>query len=135
MNKIGLQDIFNAAWQAFIVEDRPPGLTDKGDCAYRTDDGRACAVGLCLPDDHEATKSGMIFANVVEEWPELFDETLIAMADDDEESYRLNDFQDRMHDELINRHTRTWGLTKTERAARYREVARHYGLTVPAEAA
>lgn len=28
-----------------------PAVSDEGVCVYRTDDGRACAVGLLIPDD------------------------------------------------------------------------------------
>ena len=57
---ITLQQVFNRAWQAFIVEGKPPA-TKNGQCTYRFsrigDKGPAvrecskCAIGLALADD------------------------------------------------------------------------------------
>lgn len=73
--RITFQDIFDAAWQAFIVEDRPPGVTKDAAgytaCRYLTDDGRKCAVGLVIPDGHPAQKHSGPFENIVTMYPEL----------------------------------------------------------------
>lgn len=49
------QEIFDAAWQAFVVEQRPASRKfskdiNKYECQYRDPDGNRCAVGLCIPD-------------------------------------------------------------------------------------
>lgn len=57
---ITLQQVFNLAWQAFIVEGKPPAI-ENGQCTYRVsrigDEDPAlracskCAIGLALADD------------------------------------------------------------------------------------
>jgi hypothetical protein len=121
MSKITLQDIFNAAWQAFIVEDRKPAFENLS-CRYLTDDGRRCAVGLCIPDGHPAQLLAMSFDQLALDYPELFD-----VPDDCD----LDTFQNALHDELIVYESGEWFLSKAEREQAYRLIAAQYNLTVP----
>ena len=50
------QEIFDKAWQAFVVEQRPASVCydsdgDLDSCLYRDPNGNRCAIGLCIPDD------------------------------------------------------------------------------------
>jgi hypothetical protein len=129
---ITLQQIFDAAWQAFIVEGKPPAV-EYGSCSYLTPDGRKCAVGLTLPEGHECQSDSLRFADLVNGYPELFDAVIRHASDE-----RLNEFQGDLHDELITksaatdqRLSDTWQHSVEERAALYRDVAMKHGLTVP----
>lgn len=122
--KITLQQIIDAAWQKFIVEDAPPALAADGRCVYRTEDGRACAVGLCIPDDSPATGYQGGLSSLSEDMPELFDNSVLELA-----GYRLSSFQSSLHDGLCG--ADGWQVTRDERAERYRAVAKSYGLTLP----
>lgn len=124
---ITLQQIFNAAWQAFIVENKPPAYNIRnGACCYLTEDGRKCAVGLVLPDGHEAQRYGCAFNGLVNVHPTLFDTNIRRMDMQD-----LNNFQCELHDGLICDETGEWNKTLEERKEWYRGVAAKYNLTVP----
>ena len=128
MGKITVQQIFDAAWQKFIVEGAPPAL-HAGFCAYRTPDGRACAVGLCLPDGHPSTRSGDAFDDLIEAYPELFAPDVLALSGESAER-----FQRWLHDGHVDTYSGTWRNSINERAQAYRQVAKEYGLTVPESA-
>lgn len=128
--KISLQDIFDAAWQAFIVEDRPPAIGYNGACKYLTEDGKKCAVGLVLPDGHPAQGSGCLFNGLVKGYPDLWDDDVLALCDQNS-NRQLAKFQWWLHDNMCNRGG--WTQSKPEREAIYRQVAFDYGLTVPGE--
>lgn len=129
-----LQRIFNAAWQHFIVEDNPPAIIKQKDedgemeksCAYLTPEGNKCAVGLCIPDGHEAqTRNGYAFSDIVKHYPELFPD-LVGV-----ENGKLDLFQGDLHDTLVNFSTGKWRFAKEGRKTRYLAVAKSYGLIVP----
>ena len=123
--KITLQDIFNAAWQAFIVEDRP-AASEKGACSYLTSDGRKCAVGLVIPDGHPAQVKPGTWNNWVHEYPDLFDASVLQMS-----KHSLFEFQRHLHDSMVS--GGTWGFNQEERKGVYRLVASDYNLTIPGE--
>lgn len=130
---ITLQQIFNAAWQAFIVEGQAPGVVNIGydddyyECRYRTPDGRACAVGLCLPAGHPAAgKEDVNFGSIVDYWPELFDEQIQGMGHDG-----LDSFQHGLHDSMVDTDTGEWDCSVEEREKKYRRIAKQFGLEVP----
>jgi hypothetical protein len=135
LKKITLQDIFDKAWQAFIIEDKPPAVefdSDKGKycCRYLTPDGKKCAIGLSLPDHHEAQDSIGNFGAVIIEYQELFDTALVSKVA--KEGYlRLANFQGRLHDDLINKQTGEWRYDLEERKQRYIAVAKEYDLIIP----
>jgi hypothetical protein len=127
---ISLQDIFNAAWQAFIVEDKPPAADEHG-CNYLSKTGNKCAVGLCLPDGHSAQQCPGSFSILVERHPSLFDAQVKSLS-----TLQLNDFQASLHDSLLGKYdpvsgTRGWAGKARVRAAIYRVVAKAYNLTIP----
>lgn len=128
---ISLQDIFNAAWQAFIVENRPPAtevVAGRTSCRYLTEEGRKCAVGLCIPDGHEAQGVEAEFSRVVREYPELWDTALLDMPHS-----QLDRFQRWLHDDYTEPHVEGWSMSLDERREAYRYVASMYDLTIPGE--
>lgn len=127
--KITLQKIFDLAWEHFIVGDGMPALEHfANDCCYLTGDGKKCAVGLALPDGHEVQDSIFAFHEIVEEYPELFDDSVRMTSEAD-----LQQFQDKLHDALVDGDTRGWLFSKPERRQKYIKVAERFGLTVPGD--
>jgi len=134
--KITLQMIFDKAWQAFIVEDRPPAAEFDEDearytCLYSTEDGRRCAVGLALPDSVVTALAGKMvtFGRLVhyyEYCQHIFDDSVTTLAED-----LLTDFQDQLHDDLQEKSV--WKYSTDERKERYKDIAVEYGLTIPGE--
>lgn len=118
-----LQKIFNAAWNRFIVNDNPPSATVWG-CKYLTPDGRKCAIGLCIPEGHEAQYYIGSFSNLLYNYSDLFPD-LIDMDDE-----YLNEFQERLHDNL-RCGTHGWKFNKEEMKNEYLAVAEDYNLTIP----
>lgn len=129
MEKISIQSIFNAAWQAFIVEGKPPSADDMGSCKYRGPNGGMCAVGLCLPDGvaRRADKSAMTLAAVVRRWPDLFVDELVDLASDDESA--LTRIQLNLHDTLQSEGQ--WEYSPSQLRARYERFAKKHNLTIP----
>lgn len=125
---ISLQDIFDAAWQKFIVEDAPPAVSAQGCCSYLTEDGRKCAVGLCIPDGHKAqTIKDIGFSGLVHPFPELWADDVMGLT-----FTALDIFQNSLHDAHTN-YTGDWTSSKENREQAYRKVAQDYGLTIPGE--
>lgn len=126
------QRVFDAAWQAFIVEDKLPAAEPtEGRCMYLTEDGRKCAIGLCIPDGHPAQAgppSGV--SGLARSYPGLFPVDL-------EVQEELRVLQYALHDGLIvtnaNDLSVRWRYDKTEREVDYRCVAKKLGLTIPGE--
>lgn len=123
--KITLQDIFNAAWQAFIVEDRP-AASENNSCSYLTSDGRKCAVGLVIPDGHPAQTEPKTWDTFVCDYPELFDEEILQMS-----KGALACFQRQLHDRMVD--DDEWSFSVEGRRTAYRLAARDYNLTIPGE--
>ena len=44
------QQVFDKVWNYFVVEKHEPA-TNCGDCYYRTEEGRKCAIGIFIPDE------------------------------------------------------------------------------------
>lgn len=121
--KITLQDIFNKAWEHFIVGDgKPAWSTEENRCMYLDEYGNKCAVGLCIPDGHPAQKKAAGLRPLLIEYPELFDI---------KESELANNFQNKLHDDLIDC-CGAWIYDKQEMRNKYIQVAEQYGLTIPA---
>lgn len=125
-----LQRIFNTAWQKFIIEDSPPALeysTEKKTyvCRYLTNDNRKCAIGLCIPEGHEAQKSKLYFSGLIREFKSLFPDLVNFSVS------TLNSFQIDLHDSMVNFTTGKWAYTKVERIEKYLSVAKEYNLEVP----
>lgn len=144
MNRVTLQDIFNAAWQAFIIEDRPPAqeFVGKDDeyasnysCRYLTTDGRKCAVGLCIPDGHPFQNSRSTFDDLVEEDREKYEDLSESCVFDtslyQKPAYLLREFQADLHDHLCL--NGRWKYPVERRKEIYRGVANRFKLTIPGE--
>ena len=127
---ITFQDIFNAAWEEFIIKDNPPAVEPTKysySCKYLTKDGRKCAIGLCLPtnlDTKGTNNSNMdvTFGELIVRYPDLFD---------CKSSTDATDFQKDLHDDLVNMKTGQWNYTKDARKQNYINVARKFNLTIP----
>lgn len=117
---ITTQQIFDAAWQKFIIEDAPPASNPNGGCSYLTSDGRKCAVGLCLPDGHKAQESGLFMNELVDNYPELFDPHI------------ETDIQNLLHDYLVNTNNGEWLYPLKKRMEIYLRVAEQFNLAIPA---
>lgn len=137
---INLQKIFDTAWQAFIIERKPPAQEYCGDgiwrCRYKTSDGRKCAIGLVIPDGHPYQAEDTDFARLlffekhnVFNRPRIFDDKLIEMLDNPRLSAEVCHLQSELHDSLINRGV--WRYDKEIMKEMYREVAQVWNLTVP----
>lgn len=125
-DKITLQKIFDLAWDHFIVGDGKPAVDRIRGCCYRTDQGHKCAVGLALPDGHESQNCVGSMPWLVNDYPELFDSSVV-----NSKAAYLEHFQARLHDDLIV--LGDWQYDKAIRREKYLEVAKDYGLTVPGE--
>ena len=120
---ITLQHIFNLAVTEFLVNDAPPAVEDES-CRYITSDGRKCAVGLALPDRHQAQLCRQGFPAIAHDYPELFDKDVHCCSVDG-----LRYFQSMLHDEL--QHSGKWEMTKEARARKYKQVAKGFNLNLP----
>lgn len=134
---ITLQQIFDAAWQAFIIEDNPPSMatgphsagTDPLSCAYSDGKGGHCAIGLVLPEDVCSAFEDTTFSVIVKDSAtDLFDSSVYDMTD-----IKLDNFQQKLHDHLCESAggVPTWSVSKEQRRAAYVNVASEYELTVP----
>lgn len=130
MSKITLQHIFNLAWQKFIIEDALPAV-EKGRvfqlfiCAYLTEDGRKCGVGLALPENHPTQGYSGPFSDLYYEYIDLFD------IPQQHLELGITKFQFLLHDDLIDKEKGVWLLPVQTREFVYRGVAQFYGLTIP----
>ena len=128
MNKLSLQDIFNAAWQRFVVETGKPAMYN-GNCQYVTNTSEMCAVGCALPNEllKEIVKehlNGAPFSGIVSTYPEYFDDSIF-----DYSGNVLNEFQACLHDNIESflgdvEH-------KEEVKAIYTKVAQRFNLNIP----
>lgn len=129
MNKITLQQIFDAAFQAFIIEDRPPCVGSSGACLYHGPDNTHCAVGLVLPP--EITNPEGTFTSLIDQYSEFFEKDLFKMTEEE-----LDNFQQALHDDLclrdeIGKVQPKWALNTRQRLTVYKIIAKAYNLTVP----
>lgn len=121
------QEIITKVWEHMAKQRVQAYDAIKGHCAYRTRDGKACAVG-CLLDDATAEKLDQLdtlaIRYIVEEHPDIVPEWVV------ENVYLLEEMQDA-HD------TRPplgedW---YTEFKTRVQAIALRYGCEVPGEIA
>lgn len=124
MKPITLQDIWNAGWQKFVIEQAPLAYDhSEGKCFYRTKDDHKCVVGLVLPETdpnyREIIKDNCAFYTVVSRYSYLFDDSVFQLMEDE-----CNNFQKCLHDSLTDK-------SQNERKTKYLEVAKRYNLTLP----
>lgn len=126
--KITLQMIFDAGWQAFVVEKQKPAYKN-GKCCYLTSDGRRCVVGLALPDDVAQTLKDveMSFSELLSDYEDLFADSLLAI-----ERSHLEYFQDSLHDNQVDGETEDWKNHDYLRPT-YLRIARYFDLKIPEE--
>lgn len=143
MKKITLQDIFNAAWQAFIIENKPPSqeLNEDGfyTCKYLTSNKRKCVIGLCLPDGHnyqnfkKSFYDLVVYDKSVKEEDQIFDKSIHTLLNTSHInnlfSNSLNVFQASLHDMLCA--NCEWLYSNSQRKQKYKQVAKEYNLTIP----
>lgn len=118
MHTITLQDIFDAAWQAFVVEMKPKSENvNSNTCLYRSPEGHKCAIGLCIPDElynekfeGDAPGSGAFSTSGI--WFQ--------------EPDTCADLQYELHDSLPLDF-----MSQEERAEHYRSVAHRFDLNIP----
>lgn len=123
---IKTQDIFNAAWNHFIINEAPPAVDVEGSdgfnggtCKYLTPDGRKCAIGLCLPDNHPSQKAKGNVSRLTKDYPDI----------EFEDIHEANMLQKFLHDWLVTRDQ--WSRSLEKRKAEYLRIAALYNLTVP----
>jgi hypothetical protein len=129
-NPITAQMIFNAAWQRFIIEQAPPavhkpipseGYSNRYLCSYLTEDGKKCAVGLCIPDGHPIQQCNTaLFYLIAGQYNHLFN-----LKESE------NTLQFELHDSLVNSNTGEWTHSLLYRKQAYIEVAKKFSLKVP----
>lgn len=139
--KITLQAIFDAAWEAFIVNDNPPAV-EYDYCAYCTTDGRRCAIGLAMTDEQLAIVKEFIeqqvnsnqqpgIDTIIKLYHEWFDLSCAATRGAAASKFRYA--QISLHDGLLDLNTSKF-LSKDIRIKSYLNFANIFGLTVPANA-
>lgn len=155
-DKITMQKVFDAAWDAFVIKGRSPAVTkEDGICTYRDSNGNRCAVGLVMTDEQidiivqetYSSYAGCIASvrTIIEMYPEWFDvpDELInlgrLMALDSRfmayASY-FRHLQNELHDGLVKLSKDANGYSAAfpeDLESKYREVAIAYNLTIPGE--
>lgn len=135
---INLQKIFDTAWQAFIIERKPPAQ-DGYVCKYKTEDGRRCAIGLSIPDGHSYEKLEMSFGDLLYHEYELiqrnscdellFDYALVELSIDASIRFELDEFQSLLHDRFAK--NGEWIVSQEQMKASYIFLAKKWKLTIP----
>ncbi len=135
---ITLQDIFDAAWNAFIIEKKPPCVCNVGlnecVCVYANSNGDRCAIGLVLPDhviESDYCKSHKGFGDIVEAFSDLFHSEITSKSKSE-----LNFIQKCLHDEMVERgyvgeSNRGWCLPSHAMRTYYTLFAQRYYLQIP----
>lgn len=128
IKELSLQNIFNAAWQRFVVELAKPAIYN-GSCQYITNTSEMCAVGCALPDEllKEIVKehlNGAPFSGIVSMYPEYFANDIFDYRGDS-----LNEFQACLHDNIES----LLGQSEHKEEVKdlYMKVAQRFNLTVP----
>ncbi len=117
---ISNQDIFNAAWQAFIVEKRPLSLNSELDCVYRGSESAKCAIGLCIPDElYDEQMEGGTPEELENKWRIRFEDVGVACS-----------AQHTLHDQF--RPFRNTDNLPEQMELTYREFAAYHNLEIPA---
>jgi hypothetical protein len=154
-DKITMQKVFDAAWNAFVVQRKPPAVTrEDGICTYRDAKGNRCAVGLVMTDEQVdmilretySSHSGSIASvrTVIEFHPEWFDAPEIRVGSPikslnpafAEYASTFRHLQNDLHDSLVKINKNDdgcYGAFPEDLEKRYREIAVIYNLTIPGD--
>lgn len=111
--EIRAQQIFDAVWQYFVVENAPRSMRGSR-CMYRSDAGSCCAVGLFLPDDLARELDALAETSVTDV------EFLLPR--------KLQKYTDLLSD-LQDAHDHVWG--RAPRDVSLCAIACEFGLKVP----
>lgn len=158
-NKITMQKVFDAAWNAFVVQRKPPSVSSEtGSCAYRSYDGSRCAVGLAMTDEqmdlvlretyYDCPGRVANIGYIIEKHPNWFDVPnansarycgLFMSSDSALAKYvdTFNQLQRDLHDNLITVSRGAngyFGIFPEDLEKRYRQIAFNYNLAIPGEA-
>lgn len=118
---ITAQQVFDAAWKNFVLENNAPGHQGHS-CRYLTEDGKKCAVGLCIPDGHPAQRHSSPVEGLSLEYPNLFCKDEVKL---------IASMQYELHDGLVNVYEGGWMFSQRERREEYINFAERHGLTIP----
>jgi len=122
MNNI-IQKIFNLAWQAFIIEGKPPSVGVGGSCLYRGPNGQKCVVGLLISDnEYNSAFEGDSAAETLDRLGYQFSES---------EAEIIDCMQYDLHDGLVSRRDEEWLLSPEDMRERYIDFATEHDLEVP----
>jgi len=116
------QEIFDKVWHHMSTQ-KVQSLSKTGNCAYRGDNGMACAVGCLLDDETAHNFDDMDNASI--EWIDQHHKNIIPeeLRSHVELMYKLQ----LAHD--INSTVNPWTLEIFQERAR--KIANKFGLTVP----
>ena len=130
--KITPQNVFNAAWQAFIVERKRPSI-DGSRCVYLNNDGDKCAVGLCIPDGHEAQRFTGSVSRLWAKYTNLFEDHVNQPVDGtfSDDLWVLTQAQLQLHDSCIE--DGEWKYSPEKMRQTYIDFAQTYKLDIPNE--
>lgn len=124
--RLSPQNVFNSAWQAFIVENKPPcgrrGSSNTNTLLCRYKEGNAaCAIGLCLTDEEAE-----VFSNV---------DLLTGMRNlnlSEKDYHCLKGLQLELHDKIARWNDGpVWHYNLEQRRTIYERFAERWNLTVP----
>lgn len=128
---VTVQEVFDAVWQAFVVEGRPFAVSpDKNEhgvypCLYRGPNGTKCAIGLIIPDEEYDPEFENERANtVLRKLGYDFEPLLVGYLRIDADSVQLE-----LHDEPAR--MPEFDQDRERLRYYYRGVAAKWGLTVP----
>lgn len=136
IKKLSLQDIFNAAWQRFVVEENFAAVNDFTSCVYLNEDGDMCAVGCALPQElldkliTDGNNTNTSFPQLVFGYKEYFQDDVIELAKKYDSAVT---FQSRLHDNLLEVLGKSDYNSRIMIEGTYRVIANRFGLTVPEE--
>jgi hypothetical protein len=128
--KLTPQDVFNKAWQAFVVEKKPASFDPQSSkCLYRGANGSQCAFGLCLPDHVYSPKmEGKAASQLIRLHPEV---AALFRTDDGPTAQASDEW---MYDSIqaAHDHSTMYGGEFTVKVERQlRAIANRYDLTIP----
>lgn len=126
--KITPQRVFDAAWQAFVVEGKPPAQEQDPEdgiweCKYLTNDGRRCAFGFLMTAEDARVNEGASASDIILTGKKL-----------DGPERQFDALQFDLHDLMCDEGQ--WSAdfdTPDKRATHYRAVAAEFGFRVPGE--
>lgn len=92
---LSTQEIFDRAAEHLIKQDAIAMDDTNWTCAYLNGKGQRCAIGIFLPDGHEAQQSNKIIYTLLIDYPDL--EEILGSYNDKERLQFLRDLQN-VHD-------------------------------------